>query len=447
MSSDTPSTGAGTLWRRLSVLVASLLLVALVGSMATVFALAHQSKHPTTAKTQTTPLATAPMTIPDPTPAPGIYITSEKDWGDYQVSKLDPQTHEPLWTQDVGAIESSIVVYGDTVYVSAGDTDYTKHDNYVYALSAETGAVLWHVLVDHDAPGGMDLGVLNTPTITGGTLYVQARDGKLFALDGATGAQRWVYQAPASALVEGTIYNVNSLVVNQGIIYGSLQNVLFAVDTRTGKQLWLKKTDTTQLFNSPQLDGGRLYLSSYEVSNHSNPDVETGFVYAYTTDGKQQWKRPIGHWVLTDPIVANGLLYFTSYDGQLHALKASDGSEAWHMTLPGQTWDDAITSDGVLYIDAGWNAGNDANGHPQIKTTFFALNPSSGVVIWHQNMAGTSFLLAVQAGVIYIGNDPGALYAWNARDHSELWHHKYGTKLIDKMGEEGEAAPIATVIG
>jgi outer membrane protein assembly factor BamB len=448
MSTNEPTTRSAQVWRRLSVIAASLLLVVLVGSMAAVFALAHQGKHPTSASRPTTStIGTSPTLPPDLAPSAGVYIISELDWYNEQVSKLDPQTHDPLWTQVIGQAESSVVVYGTTLYVSAGDADYTKHDNYIYALDANTGTVLWHVLVDHDAPGNMDLGMLNTPTVTSGTLYVQARDGKLFALDAATGKQLWVYQAPAQATADGTIYNVNTLVVHQGLIYGSLHDVLFAVDAGTGKQRWLQKIDSSQFFNAPQLSNGALYLSSYEESNHSNPDIETGYVYAYTTSGKQQWKRPIGHWVLTDPIVANGLLYFTSYDGQFHALKASDGSEAWHFTLPGPTWDDAMLSDGVLYIDASWQSGSDAQGHPTVSTTFFALEPSSGKELWHKDIAGTSYLDTVQDGVIYLGNMPGMLYAWSAKDGSQLWSHHYGSKLIDKMGEEAESAPTVTVVG
>lgn len=453
MASDAPSTRSGHVWRRLSVIAATLLLVVLVGSMAALFTRAHQSKRPQSGNNQTTTSVASTATPPDPTPASGMYVVSEKDFADYQISKIDPQTHDPLWTQEVGQLESSVVVYGKTIYVTAGDIDYTKYINYVYALDASTGTVLWRVLGDHHAyrlPNGSgpdDLGVLNTPTVTGGVLYTQARDGKLLALDAATGKQLWVYQAPAQALVDGTIYNVNKLVVNQGVIYGSLSNVLFAVDTKTGKQLWLAKADDTQLFNAPQFDGVMLYLSSYEMSNHSDPDVETGFVYAYTTTGKQQWKHPIGHWVLTNPIVANSLLYFTSYDGTFHALKASDGSEAWHKKLPAPTWDDAILSDGTLYIDASWQSGTDAQGRPLLKTTLYALDPTSGSALWQQVFDGEAALDAVQDGVIYMGFFPGVLSALSTKDGTTLWQHHYGAQLIDKTGEESESAPIVTIIG
>jgi outer membrane protein assembly factor BamB len=452
MLSDAPSPRSGQVWRRFSVIAASLLLVVLVGSLAALLTLAHQDQHLSIETNRTTPSAIPLTTIPDPAPAAGMYVVSAKDFGDYQISKLDSQTHEPLWTQEVGALESSVVVYGTTIYVSSGDVDYSKHDNYVYALDAQTGTVRWRMLVDHDVfrlpdgSGPYDLGVLNTPTVTGGVLYVQARDGKLFALDAATGKEHWVYQAPARAMVDGTIYNVNPLALKQGVIYGALQNVLFAIDARTGKQLWLEKTDDTQLFNAPQFDGEMIFLSSYEVSNHSNPDAETGYVYAYTGAGKQQWKRSIGHWVLTDPIAANGLLYFTSYDGQFHALRERDGSEAWHFTLPGPTWDDAILSAGALYIDAAWQSGSDAQGHPLLKTTLYALHPTSGGVLWKQIFGGEDTLDTVQQGVVYMGFFPGVLAALSTKDGTVLWQHRYGAKLIDKTGTESEPAPIVTVI-
>lgn len=451
----------GSAWRRgIGILAAMLLLAVLVGSMAAVFALAQQSKSGTNPNQQ----HTAPTEAPPPS-SPGTYITTEKNFGDYQVSRLNPQTRQQIWTQDVGAITSSIIVYGDTVYVTAGNPDpYAAPDNYVYALDATAGVIRWKAAVSNDtfhAPdrsGPYDLGVLSTPTIAQGTLVVGARDGKYYALDAATGARRWVYTAPATDLVSDpvtigtqtfynyTIVDSGPVVIDQSTVYGAIHNALFAVDAKTGKQLWATKIDSKQIFNGTVLVNGTLYLSSYEESNHSDPSIETGYIYAYASkDGKQLWRHSAGAWVLSAPTVDNGVVYFGSFNDNLYALKASDGSELWRYNTHGEIYETPIVENGFVYTDE-WGNGSETAGPSTVLPALFAINASSGKQVWQKTIKNLSSLQQVLDGVIYVGVWPGQLYALSVNGGSVLWHQHYGAKLIDKTGTESEAAPLVTVI-
>src|SRR4051794_6301134 len=93
-----------------------------------------------------------------------------------------------LWSTDVGAAVDTQASYaGGRVLVG------TEHGEEI-ALDAATGAVLWRrdlgitKTTCHDTPGGI-YGVSSAAVIDGDRAYVAAADGKLHALDLATGAE------------------------------------------------------------------------------------------------------------------------------------------------------------------------------------------------------------------------------------------------------------------
>src|SRR5581483_9643154 len=191
--------------RDLSIAAAIIFVALLVGSMALVFNMASRNGHgATTANNTTISLAPTPSA-----PVPSIYISSEKDMnGDYQISRLDKNSHQVVWSYDVGELTSSIVVVGNIVYVSASSGPNLEND-YIYALDATDGALRWRSdLTSHyvaptptsitirvngtptSIPGGPTLvypGTLTTPAVSGDSVYVMARDGTVYALNIANG--------------------------------------------------------------------------------------------------------------------------------------------------------------------------------------------------------------------------------------------------------------------
>ncbi|HEU5200904.1 MAG TPA: PQQ-binding-like beta-propeller repeat protein [Ktedonobacterales bacterium] len=457
MLSDTPSTRSGHIWRRLSVIAASLLLVVLVGSMAILFTHAHQGKRPSSANNHP-PAATEP---PDPAPARGLYLFIGSDSG-AQISKLDPQTRQPLWTKDAGSAEGPLVVYGDTLYALDSTGDYPDETFGITAFSAQDGTLLWHSYFSQDsfrAPNGTgpyDLGVLSQPIVTHGMVYTLARDGKLYALDAATGKQLWSYTAAATVFLDqpvtwpdGTVehnYGLSdapSVSYNNGIVYGAIHNALFAVDAKTGKQLWTTKIDQTLLFNSPVSANGMLYLTSREESHYSYPESQQGYAYAYNPqNGALVWRHTVGDWVLSPPTVVKGIVYFGSYDDHLYALKASDGSQLWSYDTGGHISDQPLVSDGVIYIDEQGNGVGDNASTAQ--PMLFAIN-TSGKRVWSEEIPNLLFLQDVQNGQIYAAIFPGILTIFSTQDGSQIWSKVYNQER-DKYGNLVGSPPLITLI-
>src|SRR4051794_34470770 len=136
--------------------------------------------------------------------------------------------------------ESSPIVIGNTLYVST-----SWGPKYVYALDAATGAPKWTYepeipddVLQHACCDVNNRGV----SYADGKIFVGRLDGKLTALDAATGKALWT--AKVVDYKQGSVITSPPLVVRDKVITGfgggeyGVRGALLAFDLNTGKQLW-----------------------------------------------------------------------------------------------------------------------------------------------------------------------------------------------------------------
>ena len=128
---------------------------------------------------------------------------------------------------------------------------------------------------------------------------------------------------------------------------------------------------------------------------------------------KTHWTRSITASISSEPIVANGMLYWGSWDGNEHASSLVDGHDVWTTNLgtsvvpcdhkrfgiTGASTIATVTIGGVKTTVDFVAGGN---------SSFYALNASTGAILWHTPALGgsNSFLFsspAVFDGSVYIG--------------------------------------------
>lgn len=136
--------------------------------------------------------------------------------------------------------ESTPLVIGDTLYVST-----SWGPRYVYALDAKTGAMKWKY--EPEIPDDVLQYAccdVNSRGITyaDGKIFVGRLDGKLSAVDAATGKELWT--ATVVDYKQGSVITSPSLVVKDLVITGfgggeyGARGSLQAYDIKTGKQVW-----------------------------------------------------------------------------------------------------------------------------------------------------------------------------------------------------------------
>ena len=75
--------------------------------------------------------------------------------------------------------------------------------------------------------------LFSSPSVAGNRLYVGSNEGKLFAVDLGAKKLAWTFQVDLSESIQG------APIVYDGVVYLTTSfNHLFAVDAKTGKELW-----------------------------------------------------------------------------------------------------------------------------------------------------------------------------------------------------------------
>jgi outer membrane protein assembly factor BamB len=163
---------------------------------------------------------------------------------------------------------------------------------------------------------------------------------------------------------------------------------------------FLVNTNWSQFHFTPNHRGLNPYenvLSTHTVGNLS-------LLWTYTTGGPVQ----------SPPIVANGVVYIGSNDGNVYALKASTGTLLWSFPT-GEVMPVSpalAVSNGEVYV------GSNSGGGP---FPFYALQASTGAVLWSYGTAvGVSSPPTIVNGVVYIGGFDW-VYALNASDGNQVW--------------------------
>jgi outer membrane protein assembly factor BamB len=161
-----------------------------------------------------------------------------------------------------GVVHSSPALAGDKVVVGSWDGG-------VYALDAASGEQRWRFQTRTEQKISLMTGIQASPSVDGDTVYIGARDGYFYALDAATGRQKWNYDA------KGT-WVVATAAVDDKRVYLATSDtgLLLALDKQSGKELYRHATQVWT-FASPLLVGDMLVGASMKGELHGI-DAATG---------------------------------------------------------------------------------------------------------------------------------------------------------------------------
>lgn len=132
--------------------------------------------------------------------------------------------------------------------------------------------------------------------------------------------------------------------------------------------------------------------------------------------------------VMGEPVEANGVIYVTTQNGYLYALRASDGSQLWRFHSDGAYAGGSPTvANGVVYFGA---SNQCENAGPSASPYLYAINATTGALIWRVVGFAHSKLL-VANGVIYSGACENGVAAYRTSDGSQVWTGNLGGGCYD----------------
>lgn len=262
------------------------------------------------------------------------------------------------------------------------DSGHSGCNPYETVLSTSTVGNLgqkWNVSVGN---------YLSSPVVANGVGYIgeflwQVHYGDVQAFDIYTGAPVWFFVSP----IDNTFTYSSSAVANGVVYVGCSDRYLYALDAKTGKQIWSYATGAT--VSTPVVTGGVVYLTSDQT-------------YALNAStGALIWKTPISS--STAPAVVGNAMYVSS--DQVYALNASTGALLWKAPIYSLA-SPAVVGNAV-YVSA---------------DQVYALNASTGALIWKYPVASIN-TPAVALGTVYVGAKDAHIYALNAHTGAFLWNY------------------------
>ena len=231
-------------------------------------------------------------------------------------------------------------------------------------------------------------GVEATPLVVDGVMYVSASWSIVHAVDVRTGKRLWTYDPKVNR--EGG-YKGCCDVVNRGValwqgkVYvASYDGRLIAIDAASGKKVWETDTIVNRKFSYTITGAPRVFKGKVIIGNGGAEYGVRGYITAYDANtGKQAWR-----WftVPGDPSKP------FEDESMAKAAKTWDpAGKYWEAGGGGTAWD-TLTFDpelNLMYVGTGngspWAASkrSPAGGDNLYLASIVALNPDTGKYVWH----------------------------------------------------------------
>ena len=312
-----------------------------------------------------------------------VYAAGRK--GD--VMAVDLTSGEQRWRTETGAAIAAGPGYGDGL-VLVGTTDAR-----VLALRADNGELIWESPVSSE--------VLAAPQSSDGVTVVRTIDGRITGLAAADGKRLWIYDRSAPVL---TLRGTSAPALENGIaVAGFDSGQVTALALRNGRALWERsiaipsgRSELERLVDidaDPVIADGVVYVTTYQ-----------GRIAALTLDtGQLLWAREMSSYAGVD--VSGERLFVTDDTGQVWALDRRTGATFWKqdklryrgVTRPGVVGDTVVVGDFQGYLH--WLSQEDGRLVARSRT----------------NESGVSAPPVPVSGDLLVLTDDGELSAWHVR--------------------------------
>jgi outer membrane protein assembly factor BamB len=359
---------------------------------------------------------------------------------------LDVTTGKLVWKTEVGMINvSRPTIENGVVYAIA--YEYPGIAPHVVAVRESDGKLLWRVPVTKYS--GSYIPGVPLITVDASTVVLLFRGGELYALDAATGAQRWHLAANVLGVVmhHGVIYAsavllghasdptpVSSLTPaasNSTSPSASVPQALMALHERDGSLVWQVREDvafTPGAVNDRTIYGwgnpnGAVYafdarsgrqftgvLSTAQGTPGSNiyawgqllaatdrfvllADYQSNPVHTRAlsaVDGKVLWDVPDSVISPADVQITDDLIYSTGGPDDITAVRVSDGSVAWKRSF-GTDIPVGLRVAGGLVFEA-LAPQNPYMCFPRCARSVVSLDAATGTVHWQHDVDGAGYL-------------------------------------------------------
>lgn len=283
----------------------------------------------------------------------------------------------------------------------------------------------------------------SSAAIVDNVVYVGSMDSSLYAVDLATGKQRWRY-ATTGPVQE------SSPCIQNGVAYvGDLEGILHAVDVKTGKALWTFKSES-EIKSSPNCTSGGVYFGSYDQNLYCLSPRTGALIWKFTTEGPLH----------STPSVNGNQIYVSGCDEMFRIINATTGKQLYALPLGAYTGASVASQDDFAVVGTFGNTvvGIDLKkqeiqwiySHPTRSFPFYSspaltadrvvlggrdkmvhcLDRSTGKAIWtFLTRARVESSPLITQNRVFIGSSDGRLYELDLVSGKNTWSFTAGAPL------------------
>lgn len=316
-----------------------------------------------------------------------------------------PEQPELLWTFSTkdGGFEATAVIADGTVYAgSMGEN--------LYAVDLATGKEKWKFF--------SSLGFPAPPAVREGRVYIGDSEGLFSCLDAATGQPVWQYQADLE-IDSGANFHAGN------VLFGSQDGNLYCLNAQTGAVVW-KYESADQIRSFPVLAGPNVLVAGCDGRLHIVAVADGKAVGTVKLDG------PTG----CTPAVRGNLAWFGSEGGAFVAVDWQAAKIVWsdRDRRPSIRSSAAVTADLVVV------GARDKKVH--------AFEPQTGRPLWTFTARGDVDSSPVVVGNrIYVGSSDGRIYALDRQTGQAMWQYTAGGHVLASPAVAAGRLVIGTTHG
>lgn len=385
----------------------------------------------------------------------------------------DPSTNAVSWVYDTGTVEmaaSPAIALNNVIVNNWGG---------VYCLNEE-GELVWENV---DVLGGF------SPAVANEMVFVGGKDGYLHCLNLTNGNVMWSTMITSNPGLSGV---TSSPTFDKGRVYVGAFNfsggpgALFCLDENDGGVLWESTTSSSVYFSSPCVTKDKVYVGTMGLYNSSTLRWKQPYgLYCFNkANGEELWYFPANGSVGSSPTINDDKVLFTSKDGYLYSLDATDGALIWKKNIGSSVSSPAVWED-TIFVGSGEMNGQGkfysfdmegnklsefepngavqsspavAGNHVYFATnvengTIYCLNHSNGQLelVWQFMPRPKQYIIsspAIADGKLFIASDNGRLYCFgggslnitvdnigsseivHAGEHVNFFHKEQENRLI-----------------
>jgi outer membrane protein assembly factor BamB len=211
----------------------------------------------------------------------------------------------------------------------------------------------------------------------------------------------WTVPIPAAPIA-------SPVLAGELVLVAHLPGIVAAYRQNDGHELWRVDLNPHQ---PPATDGTLLFVAAGEA------------IHALRlTDGSEAWRVQAG--TLTAPLLVKDGWIIVASRGKLTARRATDGSTVWSVEAGMQRAAGAISGD-ILYV-------------PLVEGRVVARDLTNGQVKWERRFGGSPGDLLVVGDEIFFGAGDKQFYCLDALSGEVAWKKRVGAEIRGRASTDGE---------